>query len=127
MKRALKIIISNWINLVAVFIAVFLFSSIRNVATTDFTFGQALLAALFLVSLYGIIFWIGFLIALILLDLLLLASTKPERVRTMLLIEWLLLSAPFVYWTVKYSQWIFIAGIVGFGVSQLIRLRKFGQ
>jgi len=67
-------------------------------------------------------FWGVFIIALIILDLVLLRN--KENLKMKLLVEWLIISAPFVYWTVKYHEWIFVAAIVAFLIAQLLREKK---
>jgi len=120
----MKVILTNWINVLGVFIAVFLYDIVLNITDENVSRNmfQAVFAALFLIVGYGMMFWGVFIIALIILDLVLLRN--KENLKMKLLVEWLIISAPFVYWTVKYHEWIFVAAIVAFLIAQLLREKK---
>ena len=120
----MKVILTNWINVLGVFIAVFLYAIVLNITDENVSRNmfQAVFAALFLIVGYGMMFWGVFIIALIILDLVLLRN--KENLKMKLLVEWLIISAPFVYWTVKYHEWIFVAAIVAFLIAQLLREKK---
>ena len=120
----MKVILTNWINVLGVFIAVFLYAIVLNITDENVSRNmfQAIFAALFLIVGYGMMFWGVFIIALIILDLVLLRN--KENLKMKLLVEWLIISAPFVYWTVKYHEWIFVAAIVAFLIAQLLREKK---
>jgi hypothetical protein len=120
----MKVILTNWINILGVFIAVFLYAIVLNITNENVSRNmfQAVFASLFLIVGYGMFFWGMFIIALIILDLILLRNT--ENLKMKLLIECLIISAPFVYWTVKYHEWIFVAGIIAFLIGQFLRGKK---
>ena len=67
-----------------------------------------------------------FLVSLIVLDLLIILRNR-NHLKEKLLIEWLIISSPFIYWTIKYNEWIFAVAIVAFLLSQLIRERLIKQ
>jgi hypothetical protein len=123
----LKIITTNWINIAGVFLATFIYAVILNLLPNDvgrsYNILQAMLAALFLVCFYGLLAWLLLVIELIVLDLLLmvLMLRKEKNLKIILFIEWLAISAPFMYWTIKYNEWIFLVGILIFLITQMRR------
>ena len=76
-----------------------------------------------LVCLYGILFWALLILLLVLLDLIFFVRDQTN-LTVKLLIEWLIISSPFIYWAVKYREWIFIAGIVALLITQFIRQKR---
>lgn len=67
-------------------------------------------------------FWGLFVASLIVLDLLLIVKSQ-NNVRQKLLIEWFLISGPFVYWVIRYGEWIFLMAIITFAITQFFRNR----
>lgn len=118
----MKVLTTNWINLLGVFAVVFIYSIILNLTDTNISRNllQAILGALILVFGYGMMFWGLFIVALIVLDLLIITRNQ-NNLKAKLMIEWVLISIPFIYWTVKYSEWIFLAAVFAFLVTQLLR------
>lgn len=121
----MKIIKTNWINIVGVFIAVFLYAIVlklidENASRNMF---QSVFASLILVFGYGIIFWGLLIVSLIVLDLLLFIRSQ-NNLKAKLVIEWLIISSPFVYWAIRYKEWIFVAAIVALLITQLLREKK---
>ena len=117
----MKILLTNWINLLGVFMATFAFSVIQMLTKANLSYIlQATLAALFGVIGYGMLFWGLLVIALIILDLILIVP-NPKNLKTKLLAEWLIISISFIYWTVKYHEWIFAVAIIAFLITQLLR------
>lgn len=109
MKELFKILSTNWINVFVIFIAVYISAFINAYSNKIFTFNQSIFSANYLIFLYGILFWIGFLIVIGLLDILLFSFNRETRFTNYkLAFEWLLISLPFIYWLVKYDQWIFL-------------------
>jgi hypothetical protein len=120
----MKIILTNWINILGVFIAVYLYALILNIMDGNVSKNiyQAVFATLFVVVGYGLMFWGIFIMALIILDSVLLRS--KDNLKMKLIIEWLIISSPFIYWTVKYHEWIFVVAIIAFLIAQLHREKK---
>lgn len=118
----MKVIKTNWINILGVFISVFVYAIILNIADENISrnFFQSILAALMLVCLYGVMFWALFIVLLIVFDLLFIVKTQ-NNFKSRLLIEWLIISSPFIYWTVRYREWIFLVAIIAFLITQLLR------
>jgi hypothetical protein len=57
------------------------------------------------------------------LDLLLFIRSQ-NNLKAKLVIEWLIISSPFVYWAIRYKEWIFVAAIVALLITQLLREKK---
>jgi hypothetical protein len=121
----MKIIKTNWINLIGVFIAVFVYAIVLNLNDTNVSRNlfQSILPALILVCLYGILFWALFILLLVVLDLIFIVKDQTN-LTVKLLIEWLIISSPFIYWAVRYREGIFIAAIIAFLITQFIRQKR---
>lgn len=115
----MKIIKTNWINLIGVFVITY-FYIIADVLIHSGTFIQAIVGGLISICLYGMMFWGLFIASLIVLDFLLF-SRNQNHLKAKFLIEWLLISSPFIYWTLKYGEWIFAVAIGAFLLTQLLR------
>ncbi len=122
MNLKFKIFLTNWINLLGIFIAVYLSSAISEL----FISGDAIVGfvgGLFGIIFYGFLFWMGFISAMFLLDFILMNKNK-EKLRLKLLIEWGVVSAPFIYWFIQYTQWVFLVAVITFLCTQIIRGQK---
>lgn len=121
----MKIIKTNWINLTGVFIAVFLYAIVLNLNDSNVSRNlfQSILPALILVFLYGVMFWALFIILLVVLDLLFIVKDQTN-LTVKLLVEWFIISSPFIYWAVRYREGIFIAAIIAFLITQFIRQKR---
>jgi hypothetical protein len=89
-------------------------------ANLSYNIFQAIVVALFSVIAYGMMFWAFLIVSLVLLDLILIIPNR-NNLKIKLIIEWLIISSPFIYWTIKYNEWIFAVGIVSFFITQLLR------
>ncbi|MDN3709695.1 hypothetical protein QW060_22315 [Myroides ceti] len=76
MKRIIK---TNLINIWVVFTIVYIYSIIRAINEGDFNILQGMLSALILVILYGVLFWIFFIVILFITDLLLIYQSSKEK------------------------------------------------
>lgn len=121
----MEIIKTNWVTILGVFSTAFFYAIYLNVTDVNVSRNifQSVLPALILVVLYGALFWLLFLIMLVLLDIFFVARGRLD-LRAKLLIEWVIISLPFVYWAIEYKKWIFIAAMIGFLVTQLLRERS---
>ena len=84
---AIRILKTNWINIVGVFTVLFLYTTVYgliepNVSRNIF---QAMIASLIGICLYGIMFWAGFITMLIILDFVLIIP-KPKNLKIKLFI-----------------------------------------
>jgi len=121
----MKILKTNWINILGVFISVLFYSIIYNLTVDDGVtrnFFQSIFAAIFLVLLYGLMFWAGYILALIVLDLIMVVPNQ-NNLKVKLLVEWAIISAPFIYWAIIYERQrnIYIVAVIVFLITQLIR------
>lgn len=121
-KQLLQILFTNWINLVVILLCTFIFSIIQSIVSVNFTFGEAVFGSVYLVLGYGIMFWLGFFLLIGVLDFILFSVAKePKYTNYKLAFEWLLISLPFIYWLIKYNQWIFLVAILAFLIGQYLR------
>lgn len=118
----MKVLKTNWINLAGVFVIVLLYGIILNLIDVNVSRNsfQVIFAALILVCGYGIMFWGLFILSLIILDLLLF-TINQNNLKIKLLIEWFVVSSPFIYGVIRYKAWIFVGGIIIFLITQLLR------
>ncbi|AQX83820.1 hypothetical protein I6H88_12270 [Elizabethkingia bruuniana] len=118
----MKTLQTNWINILGVFVVLFLYTFLNSWINYPATFIQALFGAFVLVCLYGIMFWVGFIIMLIILDSALIIP-NPKNLKIKLLIEWIVISSPFVYWAIKYPEQrtLYVIAIITFLITQLLR------
>ncbi len=107
MKKGFNIYKTNWITVIGIFLSVYVMSVITSVISDQLGVGEALFGGLIGVLAYGFMFWVGFLILLFVLDVLLIGKGKSSNLNQKLILEWCLLSAPFIYWFVKYTEWVF--------------------
>jgi hypothetical protein len=129
MKIRFKIFLTNWINFAGIFMAVYLSTAVSELLTiqsasdlpnaliTGFLFG------LFAIILYGSIFWAGFFISMFVLDYILL-NKNEQWLGLKLFIEWSIISTPFIYWYIKYTEVIFLIAVIAFFVTQIIRGKR---
>jgi hypothetical protein len=124
----MEIIKTNWVTVLGIFCMVFLYAIYLNVTDINVSRNilQSILPALILVILYGALFWLLFLALLVLLDIFFVAKVKID-LRVRLLIEWVIVSIPFIYWAISYRQWIFIVAVFAFLMTQLLREKSLRQ
>jgi hypothetical protein len=117
----MKILATNWINICGLFITTFITGVVitMNSAASPNIF-VAMLASLFSVFFYGMIFWVFFIVSIIVLDLILILK-KQNYLTLKLMIEWVLISSPFVYWFIEYREWFWFVGVITFLITQLMR------
>lgn len=122
MKVKFKIFLTNWINLLGIFLAVYLSSAVSELFISG-SLVIGFIGGLFAIIFYGSVFWAGFIIAMFLLDFILLDKNK-EWLKLKLFIEWTIVSSPFIYWFIQYTQWIFLVAVVAFFITQIIREKR---
>lgn len=129
MNIKLKIFLTNWINILVIFIAVYatiIISELLKIQSTHDipdALSTGFLGGLFAIIFYGAVFWIGFVIAMFLLDFVFM-NESLQKLDLKLLIEWVVVSSPFIYWFAKYTQWVFLVAVIAFFISQSIRRKK---
>ncbi|MDQ0478266.1 hypothetical protein [Chryseobacterium sp. MDT2-18] len=126
----MKILKTNWINIVGVFTVLFLYTTIYGLMDSSISRNvfQAIIASLIGICLYGIMFWAGFIIMLIILDCVLIIPNS-NNLKIKLLIEWIVISVPFIYWAIKYPEQrtLYIVAIITFLITQLLRERLINK
>ena len=118
----MRFLLSNWINLIGVLIAVLLFFVIRDIFSLNFV--GSIIVSLFIICYYGFFFWKLFLFMLILLDIILILP-NPKHLRTMLFIEWIIICIIFGYLVLKQKVMIYLyfTVILAFLITQCLRLK----
>jgi hypothetical protein len=128
-KQYIRIIKLNWLHLVGFYccveIATIIHAGMSVMQNHDWKtfFLSVSILALFTIFTYGLIILIPFYVAIVVLDIVLLSTVK----RTLLpifILEWVLISPIFIYWAVQYSYWLWIALIMSFLVTQIIKSNK---
>lgn len=122
MKKVLKIALTNWVNILTVYIFMFGWLFISELVPGIATLKDALYNTFGSLMVYYLPFWLGFSMLIALLDFLFFSiDKKPQYTNYKLFFEWLLISLPFVYWLIKYDQWIFLVAILAFSIGQYLR------
>lgn len=120
----MEIIKTNYLNILGVMVGIFLYVFITTYIDASNSIYQALLISCLLVGGYGSIFWIGYLLALIILDLIFVIP-NIKKLKTMLILEWGIISLPLIYWGIKYQYQrdFYIISILIFAISQSLRYK----
>jgi hypothetical protein len=125
-NNSIRIFKTNWVNLLAIFLATYLFNILVTMSRQQdsiwTSLSIALFGGLFGIIAYGAIFWAGFLLLIFIFDLLLFKSNKAVTAK--LILEWFLISIPFAYWLIEYQEWVFLVGLLAFLIGQFIRKPK---
>ena len=118
----MKIIKTNWINIIGILIAVYLYALMLNLFDADksLNFIQVVFSPLILILLYGAIFWALFILLLIIFDLLFIVKNQ-ENLKKKMILETFIITTPYVYWLIVYDEWIFLVAIVTFFITQIYR------
>ncbi|MGN6296742.1 MAG: hypothetical protein ACTHM7_08170, partial [Ginsengibacter sp.] len=110
--------------LLTIFISLFIITFLSAIIQDKFTFSDAVFGTTFSMLVYGMIFWMGFIISILILDVILFGLIRGLRYVTYkLLAEWIIISAPFIYWLIKYREWIFMVAVLAFLLGQFLRRR----
>lgn len=128
-KYLLAIYLTNWVNLLGVlvgtglsviFAALFQFHESAKSVSELLT--ELLMTPVFLLT-YGLIPIGLFLLALVILDTICFFQ-KTQRLRILLLIQWLLIILKPILWAFEYSFWLWVGLSISFFVTQLLREKK---
>ena len=126
-KGILKIISTNWIHLVGFYITTYLTLVIGEIFNPTEGWEPIIvtgfLAAFMLFALYGyaIIGW--FYLAILIMDMAAF-GWKSRWTKEILIVEWVIISAPFVYWAFKYEYWLWLALSMSLLATQMLRKRS---
>lgn len=121
-KQVFKVVFTNRINVLVIFVSVYLFGFFSAIINEQFSIGEAIFGTTYGIVLYGMMFWTGFIMCILVLDIVLFSFyTEPKYTTYKLAIEWVLISSPFIYWVVRYNQWIFLVAVLAFLAGQYLR------
>lgn len=124
MKKVLKVVFTNWVNILTVYIFMFGWLFISELVPGNATLKDALYNTFGSLIVYYLSFWLGFSMLIALLDVLFFSfDKKSQYTNYKLIFEWLLISLPFFYWLIKENQWIFLVAIFAFSIGQYLRRR----
>jgi len=128
--RLIKIISTNWIHLLGFYITSYLYVVFAKLIGLDSAYDDwsttifyNLLGVLILLLTYGLVIIIAFYFIILLLDSLLF-QFKGLRLIHIILIEWVIIIPPFIYWAFKEEYWLWLALVASLLGTQLIRRRK---
>lgn len=133
-KRILKILGTNYIHLIGFIITTYFSSIIFSLLkleryTNEFTI-DSLIVWVFTVPIliftYGLIFLGGFYLSIIIMDAIGF-FLFPNQTRKILLIEWLIIIPPFVYWAFQYDYWLWLTLSISFLITQSIREKRINK
>lgn len=83
----------------------------------------SLLSIPFLFLTYGLIILGGFFVVIAILDIIGFLL-KINNTKLILIVEWLIIIPPFIYWAFEYEYWLWITLSISLFVTQLIREKK---
>ena len=124
----MKIIKTNWINIIGILIAVYLYALMLNLFDADksLNFIQVVFSPLILILLYGAIFWALFILLLIIFDLLFIVKNQ-ENLKKKMILETFIIITPYVYWLIVYDELIFLVAIITFFITQFYRRKLIAK
>lgn len=124
----MKILKTNWINIIGILIAVYLYALMLNLFDADksLNFIQVVFSPLILILLYGAIFWALFIMLLIIFDLLFIVKNK-ENLKKKMILETFIIATPYVYWLIVYDELIFLVAIITFFITQFYRRKLIAK
>ena len=124
----MKIIKTNWINIIGIVIAVYLYALMLNLFDADksLNFIQVVFSPLILILLYGAIFWALFILLLIIFDLLFIVKNQ-ENLKKKMILETFIIVTPYVYWLIVYNELIFLVAIITFFITQFYRRKLIAK
>lgn len=130
-KYILSILLTNWIHLLGFYMATYfsliLFKLFGLEGAENESWSETLLTSILaiplLFMLYGPIIIGGFYTAILVLDIVGF-NLKSTNTLLILILQWIIISAPFVMWASEYEYWLWLALIMSFLITQLIRKKK---
>lgn len=126
MNKPGRVILTNWVHLLGFYICVeivMVYEVLIKHGHWSSYIGMLLFSAPFLLLTYGLMFIIGFLLVISILDLIFFSLIK-QKVLLTLFIEWLLIVPTFIYYSFKYQYWLWIWLSATFLITQYIRGRR---
>ncbi|CAN5622258.1 hypothetical protein BH10BAC4_BH10BAC4_14330 [soil metagenome] len=126
LKKSVRILRSNWTHLIGFYLSTYLFMifSKANGQVPD-SWGEVITTGLFWAGLlfyvYGISLIGWFYLAIITIDMLAFSWWRNKWITETLIIEWLIIITPFIYWAFKYEYWLWIALSASLLATQVLR------
>lgn len=121
MKILIKIILSNWINLLLIFCSAYLYAFFTAFFDETFSLTECFSSANYLIIFYGLPFFMAFIIFVFVLDIILFGFISYKNIYNKLLIELGIISLPYLFWVIQYNQYIFFVAMVAFVLGQYFR------
>jgi hypothetical protein len=115
----LKIFATNWVNLITIFLILYVSCIIAGIINSE-SFFTTFIGSILAIILYGFVFWLGFIIVMFLMDLILMTPAR-KRLELKLVIEWGLVSGLLINWFLEYNQWILLVAVFAFLLGQYFR------
>lgn len=133
-KYTSKILATNWAHFVGFYVTTYIslifFKLIGLEGSENEDWTEVLFLSLLTIPLlyfvYGLRIIGGFLAAIIILDIVGF-NLKPDRIRLILFLEWLLIMPPFINWAFEYEYWLWIPLSISFFITQLYREKKIAN
>jgi hypothetical protein len=130
-KDTFRILSTNWIHLLGFYVTthltVVLFQITKSAYATDDGWIEMLSLSFLSVPLvfftYGLVFLIGFYGVILVLDSIGFSLDKL-KIRQVLILEWVIISLPFIIWAFEYEYWLWISLSISFLITQLIREKR---
>jgi|TARA_R100000541_G_scaffold49097_1_gene56185 hypothetical protein len=128
LRHILKILNTNWIHLFGFLIAAYLggiffkLIGVESEQNWSEVFFDNILLIPFSILIYGIPILIGFYLIIIILDFLIFYFTGINTTKVVL-IEWILIVTPFLYWAFKYEFWIWLPLSLSLLITQVLRVK----
>lgn len=131
LKAARTIATTNWVHLlgfyVTTYLSIILFTVTEHERYQGGNWTSILLLSLisipFLFFTYGLLYVVYFFALIIIMDISGFSWTKWKPIQ-ILLLEWLIIVPPFIYWAFKYDYWLWLTLSVSFLLTQLYRRRQ---
>src|SRR5258707_3828345 len=112
-KQLLNIVSTNWIHILGFYLTTYfslILFKLIGLETSD-GWESLLIASIFSILLlflvYGLMIIGGFYLTIITMDIISF-SGRNKWTKETLLIEWVIISVPFIYWAFKYEYWLWI-------------------
>lgn len=128
-NRLLKIIGTNWTHLLGFYLTTYLsFIIFKLIGLEDdyeweAILGWGLFSSLFLILTYGLKILGYFVLTIVLMDIVSF-SWHNKWTKATLIIQWTIISIPFIYWAFEYEYWLWITLSISLLTTQLIRGKR---
>mgnify|MGYP006945861267 CR=1 FL=1 len=116
-----------WVNFLVIFLSAYssliIYTLINSKDGFFDTLMTAVIGSLFGILGFGFIFWVLFFLLTIMIDLIL-PFRNITKLNQNLLIEWFLVSLPFIFWMFKDGMFILLIGIIPYLITQFTLRKK---